>query len=316
MRLFILCFCLLSYPFFAHSQQHAPFHFFKSSDTLQPARFRTICIGQAAIWGSSMYILNKSWYANYPRSRFHLFNDIGEWNQIDKVGHAWSAYFGAQLSAGLFRWSGVSQQRAALYGAGMGIAYESVIEILDGFSQEWGFSLGDMAANTSGSLLFALQEVAWKEQRIQFKFSFHRIQYDDPELHAKANQLYGNTLAQRGLKDYNGQAYWLSVSPAAFAPQSKFPAWLNIAVGYGAGGLFGGYDNDWIDSKTGIRHNRSDVARYRQFFVAPDIDLSKVKIKGRTPRVFKMLNGLKLKFPLPTLEWNTKGQWLFHPIYF
>lgn len=300
----------------AHAQESKMQSFFKISDTLSKPRVRTVCIGQAGIWAGSMVALNQAWYANYPRSSFHLFNDIGEWNQLDKVGHAWSAYFGAQLSTGLFRWSGIPQRKAALYGAGMGIAYESVIEILDGFSKEWGFSIGDMAANTSGSLLFALQEYAWEEQRIQFKFSFHHVNYKDPELLTKANQLYGTFILERYLKDYNGQTYWLSVSPASFAKGSKFPAWLNLSLGYGAQGLFGGYNNFWTDENTSVFHDRRDIKRVRQFFFAPDIDLSKIVIRGKTPKVLRLLNGLKLKFPAPALEWNTSGKWVFHPLYF
>lgn len=296
--------------------QHKKQSFLSPSDSLNTTRLRAVSIGQGAVWLSSMVVLNQAWYANYPRSNFHLFNDIGEWNQIDKVGHAWSAYWGAQSSAGLFRWSGIPRKRAAIYGAGMGIAYESVIEILDGFSSEWGFSLGDMAANTSGSLLFASQEYAWGEQRIQFKFSAHRVNYTDPVLNQKANNLYGASLPERILKDYNGQSYWLSANLWSFAKQSHLPTWLNIAVGYGVDGLYGGYDNFWTDKKTGVYYDRTDIARSRQFYLSPDIDLSKIEWKGKRFKALKLLNSLKLKLPMPTLEYNTNGGLRMHAFYF
>jgi uncharacterized protein YfiM (DUF2279 family) len=286
------------------------------SDSINSKRVKTVCIGQASIWGSSLIGLNNAWYANYPRSNFHFFNDVGEWNQVDKVGHAWSAYFGAQLSSQFFRWSGISRKRSALYGAGMGISYVSVIEILDGFSKEWGFSWGDMIANTAGSTLFASQEIAWEEQRILLKFSFHRINYNEAELLTKANQLYGKSFAERSLKDYNGQTYWVSTNLYSFAKQSKIPHWLNLAIGYGSQGLYGGYNNFWTDEKTNIYHDRRDVKRIRQFYLAPDLDLSKIKIKGKTPNSLKLLNGLKLKFPMPTLELTSEGKIKFHAIYF
>lgn len=291
-------------------------NFFRPADSLSKPRIWAVSGGQAAIWVSSMVALNKAWYSNYPRSSFQFFDDSGEWQQIDKVGHAWSAYWGAQFSSSLFRWSGVPRKKAALYGAGMGIAYLSVIEILDGYSAQWGFSVGDMLANTSGSLLYAAQEWAWLEQRIQFKFSSHINRYDDPVLLRKVNQLYGASYPERILKDYNGQTYWLSLNLKSFARNSKLPAWLNIAVGYGGTGMFGGYHNFWTDKETGIFYDRRDIERVRQFYVSPDIDLSKIKIKGKTPALFRALNGLKLKFPLPALEWNTSGQWRFHPIFF
>jgi hypothetical protein len=292
------------------------FTFLKKSDTLKKSRLRIACITQGSIWSGSLIGLNNAWYANYPRSSFHFFNDMGEWNQVDKIGHAWSAYFGAQLSSEFFQWAGVSRKRAAWYGAGMGISYVSVIEILDGFSKEWGFSVGDMVANTAGATLFAAQEIAWQEQRIALKFSAHKNYYQDQILLNKANTLYGKSLAERILKDYNAQTYWLSANIKSFRTYSNLPSWLNIAVGYGAQGIFGGFTNDWTDKKTGIYYDRTDVKRFRQFYLSPDIDLSKIKIGHRKLRALKFLNTLKLKFPMPTLEINSLGQIKLHPIYF
>jgi hypothetical protein len=305
---------LLLYNLHVFAQSETKHSFLSNSDTLDKKRFKLVAIGQGGIWAGSLLVLNQAWYSDYPRSGFHLFNDIGEWQQVDKVGHAYSAYWLAQSSTSLFRWSGVDRKRAAWYGAGMGIAYESVIEILDGFSAEWGFSLGDMAANLSGSTLYAGQEIAWQEQRIQMKFSTHRVDYNAVELLKKANQLYGQSNLERFFKDYNGQTYWLSANIWSFAKKSKFPKWLNIAVGYGADGMLGGYDNIWED-ENGQMHNRSDVKRIRQFYVSPDIDLSKITIRGKTPKALKLLNGLKIKFPLPTLEYNTAGQLKMHAFY-
>lgn len=289
--------------------------FFRNADSLHKKRLIGVCVFQGAVWGSSMYALNKAWYANYPRSSFQFFNDVGEWNQVDKVGHGWSAYWGAQLSSNLFRWAGVPRKRAALYGFGMGIAYVSVIEILDGYSAEWGFSAADMAANTGGALFFASQEWLWEEQRIQFKFSAHKNYYRDPMLKQRANDLYGRSLAERILKDYNGQTYWLSANLHSFAKESKLPKWLNVAVGYGATGIFGGFENTW-KNEDGSTQTRYDIRRVRQFYLAPDIDLSKVSINGKTPKLFRLLNGLKLKFPMPAIEFNTAGGVRLHPLFF
>ena len=50
----------------------------------------------------------------------------------------------------------------------------TTVEVFDGFSSEWGFSWGDMLANTTGTTLYISQELLWKEQRIVPKFSFHK----------------------------------------------------------------------------------------------------------------------------------------------
>lgn len=309
----ILLFLLIPLQLF--SQENHFNLFLKKSDTLNKKRFYGVASTQGAIWGGSLVALNQAWYANYPRSGFHFFNDMGEWQQMDKVGHAFSASWGANLSFQMFRWSGVKQRNAALIGAGMGIAYESVIEILDGFSKEWGFSVTDMAANLSGSLFFLSQELAWNEQRIQFKFSSHRIHYNEPMLHQRVNDLYGKSLPERILKDYNGQTYWLSFNLWSFAKDNRLPSWLNIAIGYGADGMFGGYNNTWND-KYGNPYDRSDIARIRQFYLSPDIDFSKLFIKKKNRNIFKLIHLIHLKVPMPTLEVNTYGDVKFHPFYF
>lgn len=311
-RLFILS-ILLSKSSLAQSDVKK--HFLSNADTLDKQRLKLVSIGQGALWVGSLLALNQAWYSDYDRGPFHLFDDLGEWNQVDKVGHAYSAYWLAHGSSSLFRWSGVKRKKAALLGAGMGIAYESVIEILDGFSEEWGFSLGDMAANIGGSALYAVQELAWEDQRIQMKFSTHRVDYHEVQLLKRANAKYGISNIERFLKDYNGQTYWLSANIWSFAKESKFPKWLNIAVGYGANGMLGGYTNIWQD-ENGITNDRTDIARSRQFYLSPDIDLSKITIRGKTPKVLKVLNGLKVKFPLPALEFNTVTGFKAHAIYF
>ncbi len=315
-------FLLITQLLHAQKKEHTPF--FVAADSLNTRRLNSVCIGQGAIWVGSMVALNQAWYAHYPRSAFHFFNDDHEWNQVDKVGHSWSAYWGAQFSSSLFRWSGVPRKRAAIYGAGMGIAYEGVIEILDGFSKKWGFSIGDMAANTSGSLLYATQEYAWGEQRIEFKFSTHHYHYSSNDLQARADNLFGSSPMERILKDYNAQTYWLSANIWSFAKKSRFPKWLNIAVGYGADGLYGGFDNIQRDDNNQIMMNtngqpvfdRRDIARTRQFYLAPDIDLSKIEMRGHRLKLLKVLNGLKLKFPLPAFELNNQGHFNFRGLYF
>lgn len=290
--------------------------FFSTPDTLNQKRFILVSSGQAAIWISGMIGLNQEWYAQYPKSGFHFYNDMREWQQVDKVGHGWSAYFGSQLSTALFQWSGVKPKRAALYGTGVGIGFVTLIEILDAYSAEWGFSVGDISANISGSLLFGSQQWLWGEQRIQYKFSSHISNYPNSSEQRRANHLFGKSLPEKILKDYNHQTYWLSVNLSSFFKKTKFPKWLNVAVGYGASGMLGGYENKGLDKTTLEPFNFSDVKRIRQFYFSPDIDLSRIEWHGKKISWLKPFHFLKLKFPMPAIEWNTGGQLLFHPIYF
>ncbi|MER3497606.1 MAG: DUF2279 domain-containing protein [Chitinophagaceae bacterium] len=256
-------------------------------------------------YGGSLIILNNTWYKNYPRTSFHTFNDSKEWLQVDKVGHAWTAYNTGKVSAGMWRWAGLSNEKAVIIGGASGAAYLTVIEFLDAHSAKWGWSWADMGANIFGSSLFIAQELSWKEQHIQFKFSFHKKNYPDVTLEKRADDLFGKTWYERMLKDYNGQTYWLSTNLHSFFQSSKIPKWLNVAVGYGAEGLFGGFENKWTDGDPGFPINRTDVKRQRQFYIAPDIDFTKIKTNSKFLRTaFYFLNAFK--FPAPAIEFSDK----------
>lgn len=277
--------------------------FYKSPLSPQQIKKRTKIIAATNIIGYSgaMVGLYAAWYKNYPQSNFHVFNDSKEWKGIDKIGHAYSAYAESKASMELWRWTGIDRKKRIWLGGMSGAFYQTVIETLDGFSKEWGWSWGDFTANVVGSGMLVAQELAWDEQRIQFKFSFHRKTYNDPTLIQRSNKIFGSSTAERFLKDYNGQTYWLSANLKSFFPKSKLPRWLNVAVGTGAEGMFGANENIGKDANGNVNFNRTDIKRYRQWYLAPDIDLTKIKTKKKGVKV--ALNILNIvKFPMPSLE--------------
>jgi hypothetical protein len=115
------------------------------------------------------------------------------------------------------------------------------------------------------------------------------------------------------LKDYNGQTYWLSGNISAFLPKSsKFPKWLNVAVGYGAEGMTGAYTNP-ATAPDGTPIPASE--RYRQFYLSIDVDFSRIPTNNKTLHTILCVVNV-LKFPFPALEFNTRGEILFYPFYF
>ena len=270
--------------------------------TKNDKRVKLVVAANIVAYGGTMVALYSTWYKNYPQSRFHFFNDNKEWLQVDKVGHSWSAYTEGRLSVEMWSWSGLPRNKAIWLGGISGLAYQSAIEILDGFSAEWGFSWGDYLANIAGSGMLIGQEFGWKEQRIQLKFSSHRKNYENDFLNKRADEIYGQGLPERILKDYNVQTYWLSANIKSFFKDSGIPPWLNIAIGYGAEGMFGAVNNKWVDH-SGVSYNRSDIKRYRQFYIAPDIDFTKIKTKSKFLKLgFFILNSIKI--PAPSLEFS------------
>lgn len=242
--------------------------------------------------------LNFAWYRLYNRSGFHWFDDRGEWNQIDKAGHMYGAYFETVWAYELLRWSGVDNKRAAISAAFIGMGFESSIEIWDGFSTKWGASWSDLAANFAGAMLAMVQYLLWEEQRIMCKFSYdgQRYKYPTPELQERADDLFGKTFFEKVLKDYNNITLWISINPSKFVP-SMAPDWGCIAIGYGGENLLGGFENKWVD-KDGKPHDRTDLPRYRTLKFSLDADLPRLRPNDPTgTAAFKVLNIIKMPFP-------------------
>jgi hypothetical protein len=275
-------------------------------------RLRLVTSLQGLGYGASMVGLNKIWYAGYPKSSFHYYNDAGEWLDMDKVGHVYTAYSLSRLSFRTWEWAGVPHKKAVLLAGFSGLAYQTVIETLDGFSTQWGWSWSDIGSNTIGVGLWMGQELLWKKQRVRLKFSAHYNKYNDKQLQDRTNNFFGSVFTERLFKDYNAQTYWLSANIHDFNNQVPVPKWLNIAVGYGADNMFGGYGNSWPSPNGDIVRN--DIKRYKQWYLSLDVDFEKIPTKKKWVKsMFFVLNAIK--FPAPTLmlsngKWSS--QWLYY----
>ncbi len=282
-------------------------------NSVNEQRLKGLLITGGIVYGGTMLGLNELWYKQYPRSAFHFFNDNKEWLQIDKVGHIHSAYFESVWSINSFKWAGLSSTKAALLGGGVGFLYQSTIELLDGFSEKWGASSGDIISNALGSSLAMAQELAWHEQRVYVKYSFHPVVYHDDQLDERAKKLYGSSLYETFLKDYNGQTYWLSFNMASLFKSTEVPDWLNLAIGYSADGMYGGFKNVWEDN--GVEIIRDDVPRVRQYYLSLDINLAKLETNSRFIKtLLSLLNHVKV--PFSAISFDNENGIRFHPIYF
>jgi hypothetical protein len=148
-------------------------------------------------------------------------NDWAYVRWADKLGHFYAASLLTRGYRSALRWSGVSEEQARLWGAVGGFANQLYYEVLDGYGPQWGFSPGDLVFNTLGVY-------------------FATAQADDPRLDAvcfKVSYWPSGWNGKNPIDDYAGQTYWLTANPHRFAPDAAkryLPAWLNVAVGYGA----------------------------------------------------------------------------------
>ena len=188
-------------------------------DSLNKKRLTGVVIAQGAIYGGAITGLSLLYYKDYKRSEFHFYNDNDSWLQMDKVGHVFSSYYLSEVAHLSYRWAGIERKQAILSGSLLAWTFQLNIEILDGISSKWGFSWGDIAANTAGCLLFAGQQLAWDEQRFVVKYSWHPTDYP------KNNpNILGSTFVENLWEDYNGMTFWLSGNISSFLPEkTKFP---------------------------------------------------------------------------------------------
>jgi len=297
---YLLLFILLGTSSFGQIDKN---NFFKPSDTLNISRRNAVIITETSLATLTLIGLNKLWYNDFPRSKFHTIDDSNEWLQMDKFGHVFSAYQLGKAGADILNWSGVSKKNQLIYGSTLGFTFLTAVEIFDGYSKEWGFSWSDIAANAAGTGLYIGQELLWKEQRIVLKYSFHRTKY------AKQRpDILGENLLQEILKDYNGQTYWLSANLNSFIKDSKLPKWLNLAIGYGADGMVSG-TNEIVDN---LFTNQN---RIRQYYISFDVNLTRIRTESNLLKtIFSIINVIKI--PMPTIEFNSNNKVVFHLFYF
>jgi uncharacterized protein YfiM (DUF2279 family) len=300
----ILFLLILTWGFPAKAQD--TLNFFEPAKNYDAKRGKLVAASAGSVYLLSMAGLYTLWYKDYPLSDFRRFDDSEEWLQMDKAGHFGSSYYLSKWGMDLTRWTGANKNRSILLGGSIGLAFLTSIEILDGFSSQWGFSSGDMFANVGGAAVAVSQQMLWDEQRIKVKFSYHETIY--PAF--RPDQL-GERRLEKVFKDYNGQTYWLSANiKSLFLKNSKFPAWLNIAAGYGADRMTGAIDND-----SPLTIGTPPAYRVRQLYIAPDIDLSRIKTNKHLLKILFNAFGF-IKFPAPAIEFREKGKPVYHLLYF
>lgn len=281
--------------------------FWERDTTYNKKRVNAVAFTAGGAYAGGLTGLYFLWYADFPLTAFHTFNDNNEWLQIDKGGHLINAYWSGKMGIDILKWAGMNRKKAIWYGGSAGLAFMTSIEIFDGFSEAWGFSTGDIISNTTGAATAIGQELLWNEQRIEWKLSFHPTEF------AKYRpDVFGSSLTEKIFKDYNGHTYWLSGNISSFLKgTSQFPKWLNVAVGYGADGLTGGSENVLeYDGKTIPYFKRT-----RQYYLAPDINFTNIKTRSKFLK-FVFAATRFIKFPLPALEYNSKKKWVVHALYF
>lgn len=245
-----------------------------------------------------MYGLNRLWYSGHDRTSFHWYNDWNTYVQQDKVGHMFVSWHLARVFGEYGMWSGMSRRRAGLFGGLMSAAFQSQIEVFDGFSEAFGASGTDIAANVVGGVIGGLK-VAYPDRLSWFdaKYSYHPSPYYQEDVSDVAPFRYlGNAL-----KDYDGISYWLVVRPSN--RYAEWPEWLGISVGYSGTGLAHPLSGRFEEG------GRGGPVHRRQVFVGPDIDL--LALRDDWPQPFRAIASFFsfVRLPAPAVQLTPEVRW-------
>lgn len=277
-----------------------------STNLVNKRTLATAIITESTIYFGGMSYLQFIWYKDHERVPFHLYNDNTGYLQLDKLGHSFAAYGESYIAYCWLRKAGVNKTKALIYGGSLGFVLQAPIEFFDGIYEGWGFSWGDMAANTAGCLLMVGQELVFNQQIVKYKISF-----SPSEMSKNAYGYLGENVAENFLYDYNGHTYWLTTNMKNLAFRDKLPPWINIAVGYSANGMLGEFKNRTYYAG----HRLPEYDRTRQFLLSLDIDWEKIPTHSKLLKaLFTGLNFVKL--PFPAIELNSAGQFNAYWLYF
>ncbi len=281
--------------------------FFERDTTLNVKRTAWTSGIIGAGWIGSTVSLQAVWYKEHW-SDFKFFDDSKEWLGMDKFGHAYTSYSLTKDISSIYHWAGLNRNNSLIVGSSVTFGFQLTLEVLDGFSDKWGFSWSDLGTNTLGIAWHAWQDLLWKEQRFKLKFSAHTTPYAQ----FRPNTL-GSTIAERLLKDYNGQTYWLNINPGMFLSRnSKFPKWLSFSFGYSVDEkLHGDLNHYQVITENG---KALDFHAKSQFLFSLDIDFEEIPVKKPWLKtLFKALNHVKIPFPTMII---TGKELDWHPFYF
>ena len=145
----------------------------------------------------------------------------------DKFGHAFSFYVSTRLMTKGFQWAGYDHTTAAKMAGITSGAVSLAVEVLDGYTVEYGFSKEDLVMNLAG-ISFATWLELEPEWDDVFDFRFKYWRSDDAKRLGETDPV----------SDYSGQTYLLITKASGFKSLRDNPwlRYLELAVGYGSRG--------------------------------------------------------------------------------
>jgi len=204
-----------------------------ASDSSEINKKKIIVIGGAtALFFTYGYVIQNNVWWKGEKAEFH-FNNSKDYKyalNADKLGHFYFGYLTTNLYSDLFQWAGVKRERSLLYGGIIAFTFHTFTEIRDGFSAEYGFSWGDLAADFLGAAYPSLQEYYPVLKPFNFKISFY------------PSEKYKSGAYSNIMDDYESTYHWLSIDINKLLRKNSklyFPNFINLTIGHSVNNLDG-----------------------------------------------------------------------------
>ena len=192
--------------------------------------------GTAAIYGALYGWLTAAWWVRTTDSNEFHMHDEGWFGAntyaggADKLGHGWGNYAMTRGVAQILHYGGWNQTGSAAVAGGLSLAFFTFSEVKDGYKQEYGFSYGDMIANTTGAAMGVVMELVPElDRRVDIRISY------------KPSSLYLDRLKSDGPfntpEDYTGQTFLLAYHLGSIDLLQRHASWtrfFDVNLGYAA----------------------------------------------------------------------------------
>ena len=264
-------------------------------DTTQFSVAKSVGVASTVLiaYGAAYWLVFKKGWWDEGGGRFRFENDFDYALNLDKFGHFASGVIMGESFYEGYRWAGVSEFYSYLFAGLSAFATHVAIDVKDGFSPEWGFSVFDVLSGTLGGFLPMAERYVPVFKYVDLKWSYW--------INTKA--YYRQSKTGVFTDDYCNQTFWASFKIHRMLPKAArqyYPSWLAIAAG--------------LSIDEGVFLHDKDVTPHREVYIALDYDLEAFRPQSRMARtLIKYLNYFKL--PAPTVQVYPEFHWyLLYPI--
>lgn len=200
----------------------------------------TLALGVVgATYATAWAFVSAAWWSHGSSRRFR-FHDEGAFGLdtyaggADKLGHFYANYFATRLYTGLLEWAELSRSVSSITATALTASFFTLVEVKDGYQPNYGFSLGDFAANVGGQA--AALGFIWLPELTRVVSV--RLAYLPSREYLRQRSESSLNVPE----DYSGQTYLFAFHLAALTPLRREPAlralsYLDVTLGYATRGF-------------------------------------------------------------------------------